>query len=224
MRGSDWRFHLLDVLVQEDLLCIPSGGPRIIRSWQLTLRSGIFKGRGHYPCVSKQCPADGAWRSWQGSVSRHGLLDTVYPLREHLNSVHLMVSGECCGGALPDTICWTRLRNTWINPGERHSRDAQDDGAVTLCTLRAATVLSRGCRADSGRPLAKKVMSDSRDGCHGTIADKHCTFHRGVESPPSVTTPEKAPDKNLLQPKRLLFALKIHLTCCQNNHPTEVRG
>ena len=29
------------------------------------------------PCVSKQCPADGVWRVWQGSVSRHCLLDTV---------------------------------------------------------------------------------------------------------------------------------------------------
>ena len=25
-----------------------------------------------------------------------------------------MVSGGCCGGALPDTVCWTQLRNTWI--------------------------------------------------------------------------------------------------------------
>ena len=24
-----------------------------------------------------------------------------------------MVSGGCCGAALPDTVCWTRLRNTW---------------------------------------------------------------------------------------------------------------
>ena len=31
-----------------------------------------------------------------GGVSRHGLLDTVYPLREHLNSVQSMVSGEYC--------------------------------------------------------------------------------------------------------------------------------
>ena len=30
-----------------------------------------------YPCVPKQCPADGVWRIWLGSVSRHGLLDTV---------------------------------------------------------------------------------------------------------------------------------------------------
>ena len=50
------------------------------------------------------------------------------------------------------------------NPGERHSRDTRDDGTVTLCALRAATVLSRDCRADFGRPLTKKVMSHSRDG------------------------------------------------------------
>ena len=35
---------------------------------------------------------------------------------------------------------------------------------MTLCTLRDATVLSRDCRADFGRPLTKKVMSHSRDG------------------------------------------------------------
>ena len=51
-----------------------------------------------------------------------------------------------------------------LNPGERHSRDTRDDGTVTLCALRAATVLSRDCRADFGRPLTKKVMSHSRDG------------------------------------------------------------
>ena len=31
------------------------------------------------------------------ALSIHGLLDTVWPLREHLNSVQLMVSGECWG-------------------------------------------------------------------------------------------------------------------------------
>ena len=48
--------------------------------------------------ISEQCPTDGVWRIWQGSVSRHGLLETVYPLREHLNNVQLMVSGEYCEG------------------------------------------------------------------------------------------------------------------------------
>ena len=58
----------------------------------------------------------------QRGFSRHGLpsqrapLDTVYPLREHLNRVQGMVSGGCCGGLLPDTVCWTRLRNTWNEP------------------------------------------------------------------------------------------------------------
>ena len=51
-----------------------------------------------------------------------------------------------------------------LDPGERHSRDTRNDGTVTLCTLRAATVLSRDCHADCGRPLTKKVMSHSRDG------------------------------------------------------------
>ena len=35
-----------------------------------------------------------------------------------------------------------------LNPGERHSRVTWDDGTVTLCALRAATVLSRNCCAD----------------------------------------------------------------------------
>ena len=51
-----------------------------------------------------------------------------------------------------------------LNPGERRSRDTRDDGTATLCTLHAATVLSRDCRADFGRPLTKKVMSHSGDG------------------------------------------------------------
>ena len=43
--------------------------------------------------------ADGVWRTWQGSVSRPSLLDTVYPLRlKHLNIVQLMVSGDYCEG------------------------------------------------------------------------------------------------------------------------------
>ena len=55
----------------------------------------------------------------QTGFSRHGLppqrasLDTVYPLREHLNSVQRRVSGGYCEGLFPDTVCWTRLRNTW---------------------------------------------------------------------------------------------------------------
>ena len=51
-----------------------------------------------------------------------------------------------------------------LNPRERHSRVTRDDGTVTVCTLRAATVLPRNCCAEFGRPLAKKVMSHSRDG------------------------------------------------------------
>ena len=61
---------------------------------------------------------------------------------------------------------WTRafFKGGDLNPGERHSRDTRDDGMVTLCTLCAATVLSRDCRADFGRHLTKKVMLHSRDG------------------------------------------------------------
>ena len=45
-------------------------------------------------------------------------------------------------------------------------RDTRDDGKVTLCTPHAATVLSRHCRADFGRPLTNfgVVKTHSRDG------------------------------------------------------------
>ena len=52
----------------------------------------------------------------QTGFERHSLppqrapLDTVYPLREHLNSVQRMVSGGYCEGLFPDTVCWTLLR------------------------------------------------------------------------------------------------------------------
>ena len=51
-----------------------------------------------------------------------------------------------------------------LEPGERHSRDTRDDGTVTLCTLRAATVLSRDCLPQIWSSFNSKVMSHSRDG------------------------------------------------------------
>ena len=48
------------------------------------------------------------------------------------------------------------LKGGDLNPGERHLRDTRDDGTVTLCTLRAATVLSRDCRADFWSSLDKE--------------------------------------------------------------------
>ena len=78
-----------------------------------------------------------------------------------------------------------------LNSRERHSRDTRDDGTVTLCTLRAATVLSRDCRADFGRRLTKKVMSHSRDG-PGVTAPLRTNIIplTGVWNPrPSVTPP-----------------------------------
>ena len=74
------------------------------------------------------------------------------------------------------------LKGGDLNPGERHSRDTRDDGTVMLCTLRAATVLSRDCRADFGRHLTKVVMSHSHAGCHSTIAGQ--TLFTGVWNPP----------------------------------------
>ena len=88
-----------------------SSAPRrrlYLRKGALTHRSAHLK-----PSVSKECPPDGVRRMLQVSVSRHDLLDPGYPQRESLNNVQMTVSGECCEGVLPDTVCWTRLRNTW---------------------------------------------------------------------------------------------------------------
>ena len=83
--------------------------------------------------VQQMVSGELAGEGLQTGFSRHGLppqrapLDTVYPLREHLNSVQRMVSGGYCEGLFPDTVCWTRLRNTgaffvlWIK-GYYHSK------------------------------------------------------------------------------------------------------
>ena len=69
--------------------------------------------------VQQMVSGELAGEGLQTGFSRHGLppqrapLDTVYPLRKHLNSVQRMVSGGYCEGLFPDTVCWTRLRNTW---------------------------------------------------------------------------------------------------------------
>ena len=71
--------------------------------------------------VQQMVSGASAGEGLQTGFSRHGLppqrapLDTVYPLREHLNSVQRMVSGGYCEGLFPDTVCWTRLRNTWTS-------------------------------------------------------------------------------------------------------------
>ena len=72
--------------------------------------------------VQQMVSGELAGKGLQTGFSRHGLppqrapLDTVYPLREHLNSVQRMVSGGYCEGLFPDMVCWTRLRNTWRKP------------------------------------------------------------------------------------------------------------
>ena len=83
------------------------------------------------------------------------------------------------------------LKGGDLNPGERHSRDTRDDGTVTLCTLHAATVLSRDCRADFGRPLTKNVMSHLRDGPGVTAPSRTniVPLTRVWNPPPSVTPP-----------------------------------
>ena len=112
-----------------------------------------------------------------------------------------------------------------LNPGERHSRDTRDDGTVTLCTLRAATVLSRDCRADFGRRLTKKVMSHSRD-CPGVTAPSRTNIVplTGVgNTPPSVTPPLKSAQETstekqfsesamILGPDSTLFSLALART------------
>ena len=78
-------------------------------------------------------------------------------------------------------------------PGEWHSRNTWDDGTVTLCTLRATTVLSRDCRADFGRPSTKEVMSHSRDGpCVTAPLRTNIVPLTGVWNPP-LPFPLKSP-------------------------------
>ena len=63
----------------------------------------------------------------QGSVSRQGSRWTrltpsetsaghgLRPQRAPKQCPAIMVSGGCCEGLFPDTVCWTRLRNTWTS-------------------------------------------------------------------------------------------------------------
>ena len=70
-------------------------------------------------CVQQMVAEELAVECLQTGFERHGLppqrapLDTVYPLREHLNNVQRMLSGGYCEGLFPDTVWWKRLRNTW---------------------------------------------------------------------------------------------------------------
>ena len=105
---------------------------------------------------------------------------------------------QCGGQRLCSPTCLGHfLRAGDLNPGERHSRASRDDGAVTLCILRAATVLSRNCCTDSGLPLTRKVMSHSRDGPGVTTPLlQNIVPLTGVwnpNPPPSVTPPLKNP-------------------------------
>ena len=89
----------------------------------------------------------------QTGFSRHGLppqrapLDTVYPLREHLNSVPRMVSGRHCEGLLPDTVCWTRLRNTWEIRRSRASRSLSPCGNRAQSNITVGGASQRECVA-----------------------------------------------------------------------------
>ena len=102
--------------------------------------------------------------------------------------------------SLDSEISWQQSENRAflkggdLNPREQHSRDTQDDSTVTLCSLRAAAVLSRNCCADFARPLAKKVMSHSRDGPGVTAPSQTNIIPLTAvwNPPPSVTPPLKS--------------------------------
>ena len=70
--------------------------------------------------VQQMVSGELAGEGLQTGFSRHGLppqrplLDTVYRLREHLNSVQRTLFGGYCEGLFSDTVCWTRLGNTWF--------------------------------------------------------------------------------------------------------------
>ena len=91
-------------------------------AWQVKLSSEKYRAIFHVHLNSVQQMVSGelAGECLPTGFERHRVppqrapLDTVYALREHLNSVQRMVSGGYCDGLFPDTVCWTRLRNTWI--------------------------------------------------------------------------------------------------------------
>ena len=67
---------------------------------------------------------------------------------------------------------------------------------MTLCAVRAATVLSRNCCAEFGRPLTKKVISHSRDGPGVTAPLRtNIVLLTGVWNPPPSVTPLKKSPK-----------------------------
>ena len=99
-------------------------GDRVARSCRrtgpdLTVRIGVKDSHVYLNRVQQMVSGESAWECFQTGFERHGLpperalLDTVYPLRDHLSSVQRTVSGGYSEGLFPDTVCWTRLRNTW---------------------------------------------------------------------------------------------------------------
>ena len=101
----------------------------------------------------------------------------------------------------PSNISRAFFNGGELNPGERYSRDTRDDGTVTLCTLCAATVLSRDCCAGCGRPLTKKVMSHSPDGPGVTVPLRTniVPLTGAWNPPPSVTPPLKSPRNSVFK-------------------------
>ena len=95
----------------------------------------------------------------QTGFSRHGLppqrapLDTVYPLREHLNSVSSEWCPEGSEGLFPDTVCWTRLRNTWYFSFQIRN---SEKGAFTKGALR--NFLRKFCIFVVSRGRVRKIV------------------------------------------------------------------
>ena len=98
--------------------------------------------------------------NWQGSVSREGSKDTLYPpQRAPLDTVlppqkapkqcPRMVSGGYCEG-----FCWTRLRNTWIMAPKINCPK------ITCCN---ATDFCRNALGVSQRPLTLILPQKYRD-------------------------------------------------------------
>ena len=114
--------------------CLPSSQglrPSEQLLWVASIRHQIWKRSSvgyhvYQNSIQQIVSGELAGEGLQTGFSRHGLppqrapLDTVYPLREHLNSVQRMVSGGYCEGLFPDTVCWTRLRNTWFLASNYH--------------------------------------------------------------------------------------------------------
>ena len=73
-----------------------------------------------------------------------------------------MVSGGCCGGALPDTVCWTRLRNTWGYPPPPPGRNFHINNSLRVILCNCPGLFTYVLWCDSKDWVPQKFLCDFR--------------------------------------------------------------